>query len=121
VAACTGSIGMHRRSTEADRADRADRASSEYKVLEAVKTVRTCQNSLGQNGTHLELLLPLVGPNGDRFGGQAFMEHYSGEYLSTEFNRYLKDQGIKRQLTVHHSPQQDSVAECLNCMLVEHA
>jgi hypothetical protein len=44
-----------------------------------------------------------------------------GEYLSTEFDRYLKDQGIKHQLTVHHSPQQNSVAERLNHMLVEHA
>jgi hypothetical protein len=39
--------------------------------------VRTCQNLLGQNGTRLGLLLLLVGPNGDRFGGQAFMEHYN--------------------------------------------
>jgi hypothetical protein len=69
---------MHRKSTEADGADGADGASGEYKVSEAVKTVRTCQNSLGQNGTHLGLLLLLVGPNGDRFGGQAFMEHYNG-------------------------------------------
>jgi hypothetical protein len=44
-----------------------------------------------------------------------------GEYLSTEFDRYLKDQGIKRQLTVHHLPQQNGVAERLNCTLVEHA
>jgi hypothetical protein len=44
-----------------------------------------------------------------------------GEYLSTEFDRYLKDQGIKRQLTVHHSPQQNGVAERLNRTLVEHA
>jgi transposase InsO family protein len=44
-----------------------------------------------------------------------------GEYPSTEFDRYLKDQGIKRQLTVHHSPQQNGVAECLNRTLVEHA
>jgi transposase InsO family protein len=36
------------------------------------------------------------------------------EYLSMEFDRYLKDQGIKRQLTVHHSPQQNGVAEHLN-------
>jgi transposase InsO family protein len=43
------------------------------------------------------------------------------EYLSTEFDRYLKDQGIKCQLTVHHSPQQNGVAERLNHMLVEHA
>jgi hypothetical protein len=46
-------------------------------VSEAVKTIRTCQNSLGQNGTRLGLLLLLVGPNGDGFGGQAFMEHYT--------------------------------------------
>jgi transposase InsO family protein len=44
-----------------------------------------------------------------------------GEYLSMEFNRYLKDQGIKRQLTVHHLPQQNGVAERLNRTLVEHA
>jgi transposase InsO family protein len=44
-----------------------------------------------------------------------------GEYLSTEFDRYLKDQGIKRQLTVHHSPQQNGVTERLNRTLVEHA
>jgi hypothetical protein len=39
--------------------------------------VRTCQNLLGQNSTRLGLLLLLVGPNGDGFGGQAFMEHYN--------------------------------------------
>jgi hypothetical protein len=66
---------------EADGADGADGAGSEYKVLEAVTTVRTCQNLLGQNGTHLGLLLLLVGPNGDGFGGQAFMKHYIELYL----------------------------------------
>jgi hypothetical protein len=69
---------MHRKSTEADGADGANGAGGQYKVLEAVKTVRTCQNSLGQNDTRLGLLLLLVGPNGDGFGGQAFMEHYTG-------------------------------------------
>jgi transposase InsO family protein len=44
-----------------------------------------------------------------------------GEYLSTEFNRYLKDQGIKRQLTVHHSSRQNGFTEHLNCTLVKHA
>jgi hypothetical protein len=44
-----------------------------------------------------------------------------GEYLSAEFDTYLKDQGIVRQLTVHHSPQQNGVAERLNRTLVEHA
>jgi hypothetical protein len=42
VAACIGSIGMHRKRTEADGADGADGAGGEYKVSEAVKTVRTC-------------------------------------------------------------------------------
>jgi hypothetical protein len=58
-------------------ADRANGASSEDKVSEVVKMVRTCQNLLGQNDTHLGLLLLLVGPNGDGFGGQAFMEYYN--------------------------------------------
>jgi hypothetical protein len=66
--ACIRSIGMHQENMEADRADGADRDSGEYKVSEAVKTVRTCQNSLGQNGTRLWLLLLHVGPNGDGFG-----------------------------------------------------
>ena len=44
-----------------------------------------------------------------------------GEYLSAEFNKYLKDNGIKRQLTIHDSPQQNGVAERLNRTLVEHA
>jgi hypothetical protein len=69
---------MHRKCTEADG---ADRAGSEDKVSEAVKAVRTCQNSLGRNGTCLGLLLLLVGPKGDGFGGQAFMEHYSGKSM----------------------------------------
>jgi hypothetical protein len=40
--------------------------------------VRTCQSLLGQSGTRLGLLLLYVGPHGDVFGGQAFMEHYNG-------------------------------------------
>ena len=42
-----------------------------------------------------------------------------GEYLSAEFDEYLKAQGIKRELTVHDSPQQNGVAERLNRTLVE--
>jgi hypothetical protein len=68
---------MHWKSTEADGADGTDGDGSEYKVLEAVKMVRTCQNLSEQNGTHLGLLLLHVGPNGDGFAGQAFIEHYS--------------------------------------------
>jgi hypothetical protein len=36
-----------------------------------VRAVRTCQNSSGQNGTCLGLLLLHIRPNGDGFGGQA--------------------------------------------------
>jgi hypothetical protein len=68
-------------------ADRADGDGSEYEVSEVVKTVRTWQSSLGQNGTHLGLLLLLVGPNGDGFGGQAFMEHYTAEALKAIIRR----------------------------------
>ena len=44
-----------------------------------------------------------------------------GEYLSSEFDKYLQDNGIERQLTVHDSPQSNGVAERLNRTLVEHA
>jgi hypothetical protein len=44
-----------------------------------------------------------------------------GEYLSGEFDQYLRQQGIERQLTIHDSPQQNGVAERLNRTLVEHA
>jgi hypothetical protein len=77
AAACIGSVRMCRKSTEADGADRTDGDGGEYKVSEVVKTVRTCQNLSEQNGTCLGLLLLPVGPNGDGFGGQAFMEYYS--------------------------------------------
>jgi hypothetical protein len=65
---------MHWKCTEVDG---ADGTGSEDKVSEAVKAVRTCQNSLGRNGTCLGLLLLLVGHNGDGFRGQAFMGHYT--------------------------------------------
>ena len=44
-----------------------------------------------------------------------------GEYLSTEFQNYLKEKGIRHELTVPHSPQQNGVAERMNRTLVESA
>ena len=41
-----------------------------------------------------------------------------GEYLSTEFQNYLKEKGIRHELTVPHSPQQNGVAERINRTLV---
>lgn len=42
-----------------------------------------------------------------------------GEYTSGEFDQYLKSEGIRHELTVPKSPQQNRVAERLNRTLVE--
>ena len=44
-----------------------------------------------------------------------------GEYVSQEFETYLKTKGIKHELTVPHSPQQNGVAERMNRTLTESA
>jgi len=43
------------------------------------------------------------------------------EYTSTEFNKLLESEGIKHELTVSHTPQQNGVAERANRTLVEMA
>jgi len=43
------------------------------------------------------------------------------EYLSKEFNYFLEEEGIKRQLSVEYCPQQNGVAERANRTLVEMA
>ena len=42
-----------------------------------------------------------------------------GEYLSTKFTKYLKSKGTERRVTVHDTPEHNSVAERLNWTLVE--
>ena len=42
-----------------------------------------------------------------------------GEYTSAEFDLYLTKEGIKHELTIPHTPQQNGVAERLNRTLVE--
>ena len=37
-----------------------------------------------------------------------------GEFTSNEFNEYCKEAGIKRELTIPYSPQQNDVAETKN-------
>ena len=44
-----------------------------------------------------------------------------GEYLSSAFQNYLKEKGIRHELTVPHSPQQNGVSERMNQTLVESA
>jgi len=43
------------------------------------------------------------------------------EYLSKDFNDFLKEEGIQRQLSVEYTPQQNGVAERANRTLVEMA
>jgi transposase InsO family protein len=44
-----------------------------------------------------------------------------GEYLSTEFDLFLKSKGIQKQFSVAYTPQQNGVAEKMNRTLVESA
>ena len=42
-----------------------------------------------------------------------------GEYMSEEFKSYLKECGIKSELTAAYSPQQNGVSERLNRTLLD--
>lgn len=44
-----------------------------------------------------------------------------GEYLSNEYHDLLKSKGIRHELTIPHSPQQNGVAERMNRTLLEAA
>ena len=44
-----------------------------------------------------------------------------GEYLSSNFNAFLAERGIKHQCTVPYTPQQNGVAERKNRSLMEMA
>ena len=48
-----------------------------------------------------------------------FRSDNGGEYTSTEFGKYLTQEGIKHELTTPHTPQQNGAAERLNRTLVE--
>ena len=45
----------------------------------------------------------------------------SGEYVSKEFEAYLKSKGIKHQLTTAYTPEQNGVAERMNRTIMESA
>ena len=44
-----------------------------------------------------------------------------GDYLSSEFQAFLKSKGIRHKLTIPHTPEQNGVAERMNRTLVESA
>ena len=48
-----------------------------------------------------------------------FRSDNGGEYTSSEFTSYLTKEGIKHELTIPHTPQQNGVAERVNRTLIE--
>ena len=48
-----------------------------------------------------------------------FRTDNGGEYTSTEFTKYLKEEGVHHELTIPKTPQQNGIAERLNRTLVE--
>ena len=42
-----------------------------------------------------------------------------GEYTSTEFKEYLKEEGIRHELTIPKTPEQNGVAERTNINLIQ--
>ena len=56
---------------------------------------------------------------GDRL--VALRSDNDGEYMSEEFQSFLKEKGIAHQLSVAYCPQQNGVAERMNRTLMERA
>ena len=52
---------------------------------------------------------------------RTFRTDNGGEYTSSQFENYFKAEGIRHELTVPKTPQQNGVTECLNQTLVEMA
>ena len=46
--------------------------------------------------------------------GHCNTEDNGREYLSNEFQEYLKSKGIQHELTIAHTPEQNGVAERMN-------
>jgi predicted acetyltransferase len=45
----------------------------------------------------------------------------NGEFVSKAFNQVLKDHGIEKQMFIPYTPQQNGMAERVNCTIVEMA
>ena len=57
--------------------------------------------------------------NGSGRKVKTFRTDNGREYTSTEFETYLKKEGVRHELTVAKTPQQNGVAERMNRTLVE--
>lgn len=60
-----------------------------------------------------------TGDSGERVG--TLRSDNGGEYISKEFEDYLKSKRVRHQLTVPHTPEQNGVAERMNRTLMESA
>ena len=63
------------------------------------------------------LPVPLSFPNKARI--KWFQSDHGGKFLSHEFNMHLKACGTIHSLTVHKTPEENGVSECLNCTLLK--
>ncbi len=50
---------------------------------------------------------------------KAIRSDNGGEYISNEFSAYLTSEGIKHELTIPYTPEQNGIAERLNRTLIE--
>lgn len=46
--------------------------------------------------------------------------NHDGEYLSKEFDQYLKSKRTEQHITIHDTPEYNRVTEYLNCTLIKH-
>jgi hypothetical protein len=75
---------------------------SKDKALNAYKDFTSWANT--QHGMHIKHLC----------------SDHGGEYTSSEFTKFLKEQGTECCLTTHDMPQHNGIMELLNCHLMEH-
>jgi hypothetical protein len=81
-----GMCQRHRNASEEHRGGRNWQSWQSWRWMQSVGGSQSSQNWLRQDGTCLGLLLLHVEPNGNRFGGQAFIEHYSIHPLYLQFH-----------------------------------
>ena len=55
----------------------------------------------------------------ERIRAERIRTDNGGEYTSSEFEKYLKDKGIRHELTVPDAPEQNGVSEHMNRTLIE--
>lgn len=60
----------------------------------------------------------LISESGDIVKLKSLRSENAGEYIYNDFRRYLSECGVKHQLTVAYTPQQNGVVEQMNRTIV---